>query len=238
MSILEVKEIRAGYDPEVDVIQGISFLVGESECVALVGANGAGKSSTLKTISGILKVKSGEIYYKGERIDRLQPHQIVEKGIIQVPEEGGAFATLTIEENLHIACQRKKAKAKKAQNMEVVYEFFPVLKEKRHLLAGSLSGGQRKMLSIGKAIMGEPELLLLDDISMGLAPKVVEDLYIMLRRLTMQLNIPVVVVEQIVDIALDFATRGYVMAQGHILLQGTSEELLETDEVKKIYIGG
>ncbi len=238
MSVLTVKEIRAGYDPEVDVIQGISFEVGEKECVALVGANGAGKSSTLKTISGILKVKSGEISYQGERIDRLLPHQIVERGIIQVPEEGGAFATLTIEENLHIACQRKKAKEKKACNMEVVYEFFPVLKEKRHQLAASLSGGQRKMLSIGKAIMGEPELLLLDDISMGLAPKVVEDLYFMLHRLTIQLNIPVVVVEQIVDIALDFATRGYVMAQGHILLEGTSTELMEMDEVKKIYIGG
>lgn len=238
MSILAVKGIRAGYDPEVDVIQDISFEVKENERIALVGANGAGKSSTLKTISGILKAKSGEIHYKGERINGLAPHEIVGRGIIQIPEEGGTFATLTIEENLNIACQRKKSRHNRAKNTEVVYDFFPVLKTKRLQLAGSLSGGQRKMLSIGKAIMGEPELLLLDDISMGLAPKVVEELYAMLDQLTAQLNIPVVVVEQIVDVALDFAGRGYVMAQGRILLEGTSEELMQTEEIKRIYVGG
>lgn len=237
-TILEIKDVRAGYDAEVDVVQGAGFVVGDNECVALIGANGAGKSSLFKTISGILPLKSGEILYRGEKLNGLKPHQIVAKGVIQVPEEGGTFSNLTIEENLMIACQRPEAKANREKNLETAYHFFPVLKEKRHILAGSLSGGQRKMLSVSKAIMGQPELLLLDDISMGLAPKVVEDLYAMLKELTRALNVPVLVVEQIVDIALDFAERGYVMAQGRIMLEGSAEELRGTDEVKKLYIGG
>lgn len=237
MNILEVKDVRAGYDPEVDVLQGISFQVGEKEPVALIGANGAGKSSLLKAISGVLRVNSGEILYKGERIDHLLPHQIVERGIVQVPEEGGTFDTLTVEENLKISCRREVAKKKKKENMEVVYSFFPILKEKNKELARSLSGGQRKMLSVGKAIMECPNLLLLDDISMGLAPKVVEELYNKLNTMAGSLNIPIVIVEQIVEIALDFASRGYVMSQGKLVLQGSSKELLETEEVKKIYIG-
>lgn len=237
MNILEIKEVRAGYDPEVDVLRGVSLEVGETEYVALVGANGAGKSSLLKCISGILRPKSGEILYRGQRIDRLLPHQIVDLGIVQVPEEGGTFESLTIEENLQISCRRKAARARRKENLEVVYSFFPPLKEKRQEPARSLSGGQRKMLSVGKAIMESPELLLLDDISMGLAPKVVEELYDKLKELTRTLGVPVVIVEQIVEIALDFAQRGYVMTQGDIALAGTSAELLCTPEVQKIYIG-
>jgi branched-chain amino acid transport system ATP-binding protein len=237
MKILEVKNLRSGYDPEVDVLRGLSFEVEEDECVALVGANGAGKSTLMKSLSGILKPNKGEIFYRGERIDKLLPHQIVALGVVQVPEEGGTFSNLTIEENLMISCRRKKAKDEKEENLRLVYESFPALEKKKQLLAGSLSGGQRKMLSIGKAIMESPELLLLDDISMGLAPKVVEDLYVMLKELTKKMNIPVLIVEQIVDIALDFAERGYVMTQGEIVLSGSSHELLQTDEVKKIYIG-
>lgn len=238
MTMLEIKEVRTGYDAEVDVVQGASLTVNDNEIVALIGANGAGKSSLFKTISGILPVRSGEILYRGEKINGLKPHTIVGKGVIQVPEEGGTFTNLTIEENLMIACQRPEAKANRQKNLDTAYRFFPVLYEKRNIPAGSLSGGQRKMLSVSKAIMGQPELLLLDDISMGLAPKVVEDLYEMLKQLTKELNIPVLVVEQIVDIALDFAERGYVMAQGRIMLEGSSADLRATDEVKKLYIGG
>ena len=238
MTMLEIKEVRTGYDAEVDVVQGASLTVNDNEIVALIGANGAGKSSLFKTISGILPVRSGEILYRGEKINGLKPHTIVGKGVIQVPEEGGTFTNLTIEENLMIACQRPEAKANRQKNLDTAYRFFPVLYEKRNIPAGSLSGGQRKMLSVSKAIMGQPELLLLDDISMGLAPKVVEDLYEMLKELTKELNIPVLVVEQIVDIALDFAERGYVMAQGRIMLEGSSADLRATDEVKKLYIGG
>lgn len=237
MSILEIRNIRAGYDPEVDVLNGLSLEVTGKECVALIGSNGAGKSSLLKVISGILKPKEGEVLYKGERIDHLPSHKIVELGIIQVPEEGGTFASLTVEENLYISCRRKLAKVNKKENLSKVYDLFPALKEKHRDYAGNLSGGQRKMLSVGKAIMESPELLLLDDISMGLAPKVVEDLYEHLKVLTQSLDIPVMIVEQIVEIALDFAKRGYVMTQGKIAMKGTSEQLLNTDDVKKIYLG-
>jgi branched-chain amino acid transport system ATP-binding protein len=238
MSAFEAKNLRSGYDAEMDILHGVSFSVEEEECVAFVGANGAGKSTLLKTISGILKPKSGEIIYEGRRVDGLPPHKIVEQGILQVPEEGGVFASLTIDENLRVACRLKRSKDHEQKNKEMVYDFFPMLKEKKDIQAKNLSGGQRKMLSVGKVIMGEPKLLLLDDISMGLAPKVAEDLYVMLKALTLALRIPVILVEQIADIALNFAARGYVMAQGGILLEGSSKELLETDEVKKIYMGG
>lgn len=237
MAVLDIKNIRAGYDEEVDVIKDLSIAVGSKECVALIGANGAGKSSLLKVLSGVLKAKEGSVLYKDTEILGLAPHKIVDLGIIQVPEEGGTFASLTIEENLNISCRRDRAKKQKKENLETVYGFFPVLREKRGDRAGNLSGGQRKMLSIGKAIMESPDLLLLDDISMGLAPKVVEELYEDLKKLTDTLDIPVIIVEQIVEIALDFAQRGYVMTQGEIAIQGTSQELLKNPEVKKLYIG-
>ncbi len=238
MSVLEVRDLWVGYDAEQTVLQGVSFHIEEGECVAFVGANGAGKSTLMSTLSGLLKPRKGSIQYLGERIDGWLPHKIVEKGIIQVPEEGGVFPSLSIEENLQIAARAKTTKTELAEDMERVFTFFPVLKEKRALAAKSLSGGQRKMLAVGKALMGKPKILLLDDISMGLAPKVVEELYAMLKELTQSLQIPVVLVEQIVDIALHFATRGYVMAQGQILLEDSAEALLQTDEVQKIYIGG
>lgn len=237
MSILDVQNIRAGYDSDVDVLAGLSLKVMDNECVALIGANGAGKSSLLKVISGILKPKEGTMFYKNKRIDKLPPHIIVDLGIIQVPEEGGTFDSLTVEENLSISCRRKIAKLNKKENLNVVYEFFPILKQKRGDYAKTLSGGQRKMLSISKAIMQQPELLLLDDISMGLAPKVVGDLYERLSLLTEKLKIPVIIVEQIVDLALDFAKRGYVITQGKVVMEGTSKQLSNNEEVKKFYIG-
>ena len=237
MSKLEVKNIVAGYSKDVDVLHDISLTV-DDNCVALIGANGAGKSSTLKTISKILPLKRGRILFDGEDLGKLKPHQIVQKGIIQIPEEGGTFPNLTIYENLAVSCTGEESRKNLKKNMDVVYTFFPVLKEREKLMAGTLSGGQRKMLSIGKAIMAEPKLLLLDDISMGLAPKVVEDLYMMLGQLVSSLKIPVLIVEQIVDIALDFAEYAHVLAQGRIILSGASKDLLKSDEVQKIYIGG
>lgn len=236
--VFDVDSIVTGYSKEVDVLHGVSFQIKDDDCVALIGANGAGKSSIMKTISGILPCKSGSITFYGERIDTKKTHEIVSKGIIQVPEEGGTFPNLTIKENLMISCHSKSTQLHMKDNMELVYNFFPPLKEKSSQMAGVLSGGQRKMLNIGKAIMAEPELLLLDDISMGLAPKVVEDLYAMLKELTRELKKPVLLVEQIADIALDFADYGHVVSQGEIVLSGTSEELLNSDEVQRLYVGG
>jgi len=235
---MEVKDLHVGYDKEMDVLHGVSFHVEEQECIAFVGANGAGKSTLMNTLSGLLKPKSGTIEYCGQRLDGLPPHNIVEIGVILVPEEGGIFPSLSIEENLHIARRHGCSRAEEERGKERVYEFFPALREKYRKQASTLSGGQRKMLSVGKAIMGEPRLLLLDDISMGLAPKIVKELYAMLKELTSELKIPVIIVEQIVEIALNFGTRGYVMAQGQILLEDDAEALLKTDDVQKIYIGG
>lgn len=236
--VLDVNGIVTGYSKEVDVLHGVSFQIKDSDCIALIGANGAGKSSIMKTISGILPCRSGSITFKGKRLDKTKPHDIVSCGIVQVPEEGGTFPNLTIKENLMISCHSKNTKQHMKQNMELVYNFFPPLKEKESQMAGLLSGGQRKMLNIGKAIMAEPELLLLDDISMGLAPKVVEELYIMLKELTSELKKPVLLVEQIADIALDFADYCHVVSQGEIAISGASDELLNSDEVQKVYIGG
>lgn len=238
MSVFQYKNVYAGYSKEMDVLHGISFSLEENSRIALIGANGAGKSTIMKTISGLVPVRSGEILFCGERLDTLWPHEIVRKGIIQVPEEGGTFPNLTIEENLNISCVSKKAKSHFEANRDMVYDMFAPLKEKRHMMADSLSGGQRKMLSIGKAIMGEPEILLLDDISMGLAPKVVEDLYRQLKELVDHLKKPVLVVEQIMEIALQFADYGHVVQQGRIVLSGSSKELLNSEEVKRSYIGG
>ena len=237
MSVLEVKNVVTGYAKDVDVLHGISFAV-ENNCVALIGANGAGKSSTLKAISKILPLKEGGVFFDGEDLGKLRPYQIVQKGVVQIPEEGGTFPNLTIYENLAVSCTGEKSREHFGKNLELVYTFFPVLKEKAKMMAGSLSGGQRKMLSIGKAIIAEPKMLLLDDISMGLAPKVVEDLYGMLKQLVESLKIPVLLVEQIVDIALNFAENAHVLAQGRIILSGSSKDLLQSDEVQKIYIGG
>ncbi|MFI3206963.1 MAG: ABC transporter ATP-binding protein [Clostridia bacterium] len=237
MSVLIVDKIVTGYSKEVDVLHEISFEIKEKECIALIGANGAGKSSIMKTISGILPCKSGSIIFKGEHIEKLKPHEIVARGIVQVPEEGGVFPNLTIKENLMINCNSKITKQYMKQNMELVYSFFPPLLEKENQFAGILSGGQRKMLNIGKAIMSKPELLLLDDISMGLAPKVVEDLYDMLKELMSELNKPVLLVEQIADIALNFAEYGHVVSQGEIAMSGKSSELLNSEEVQRVYVG-
>lgn len=237
MSVLVVDNIVTGYSKEVNVLHNVSFSVEEDQCIALIGANGAGKSSIMKTISGILPCRSGSITFKGERIDTLKPHEIVARGIVQVPEEGGVFPNLSIKENLMINCNSKATKQCMKENMELVYSFFPPLLEREHQMAGILSGGQRKMLNIGKAIMSKPELLLLDDISMGLAPKVVEDIYDMLKELMKELKKPVLLVEQIADIALNFAEYGHVVSQGEIALSGKSSELLNSDEVQRVYVG-
>lgn len=238
MSYFEYNDVVAGYTKEMDIIQGISFSLEKNSRIALIGANGGGKSTIMKTISGILPIRSGSIMFQGEKLNTLRPHEIVARGVIQVPEEGGTFPSLSIEENLDISCSRKEAREHSKQNKELVFELFPILKEKARQTAGSLSGGQRKMLSIGKAIMAQPEILLLDDISMGLAPKVVEDLYRTLKDLVDQLDKPVLVVEQIMEVALQFADYGHVIQQGRIVLSGKSEELLESEEARQSYIGG
>ena len=237
MKILEISDLTAGYDPEIDILRDITMYMDAKESVALIGANGAGKSTLLKVISGLLHPKKGKVIYEGERIDHLEPHKIVQRGIIQIPEERGTFDTLTVGENLTVACQTKRSKEKREENLDFVFEIFPILKDRQNQLAQTLSGGERKMLAVGKSIMEEPKMLLLDDISMGLAPKIVGNLYSRLKELKNLFKIPIIVVEQNVDIALDFSERGYVISGGEIVLQGLSDELIEAEEVKRSYIG-
>jgi branched-chain amino acid transport system ATP-binding protein len=237
MRVLDVENVIAGYDSEIDILRDVSIYVDEKESVSLIGANGAGKSTLLKVISGLLHPKKGKIIYKRERIDHLEPHEVVEKGIIQIPEERGTFDSLTVKENLMVACQTKRSKEKREKNLDYIFETFPALKNRKDQLARTLSGGERKMLAVGKSIMEEPKMLLLDDISMGLAPKIVGTLYDRLEELRDSLEIPILLVEQNVEIALDFTKRGYVISGGEIVLSGQSDELKETEEVRISYMG-
>lgn len=234
MSGLEIKNITVGYDKEIDVLKNVSLHIDSNESVSVIGANGAGKSTLVKTISGLVKPKVGDILYNGKSLLSLKPHEIVQLGIVHVPEDGGTFKSLSIEENLNISCLDSSTLEK---NKELVYKFFPALVQKRNDRADSLSGGQRKMLSVGKAIMANPKFLLLDDISMGLAPKVVYDLYDMLKELTDELKIPTLVIEQIVEIALTFSSRSYCISQGEVVMSGKSSDLINDEEVKRSYLG-
>lgn len=237
MRVLDVQNITAGYDREIDVLRNVSLFVGPHESVSLIGANGAGKSTLLKLISGLLKPKKGMVYYQDERIDGLEPHHVVQKGIIQIPEERETFGTLTVYENLTVTCQTRRSRKKHRENLHFVLETFPILKDRKNQPAQTLSGGERKMLAVGMAIMAEPRMLLLDDISVGLAPKVVGLLYERLEELRDLLKIPILIVEQNVEIALHFSERGYVLSGGKIVLTGESEELKNADDVKESYLG-
>lgn len=237
MNILEIEGLTAGYDKEIDVLRDIALSVKEKESVSLIGANGAGKSTLLKIISGLLHPKKGRIIYKGERIDHLEPHEVVERGIIQIPEERETFDNLTVAEHLTVACQTKRSKEKGGENLNLVLETFPVLEDRKGQMARTLSGGERKMLAVGMSIMAEPKMLLLDDISVGLAPKIVGILYSHLKELRALLEMPILLVEQNVEIALDFTERGYVISGGEIVLMGQSDELVKAEEVKESYLG-
>ena len=237
MKILEVKNVTAGYDKEIDVLRGVTLSVGEKESVSLIGANGAGKSTLLKVISGLLHPKQGEILYRGEKIHRLEPHQVVARGIIQIPEEKRPLPPSRWPKICRWSARPKRSKAKKVRNLQFVLETFPVLAERKNQEARTLSGGERKMLAVGMAMMAEPQLLLLDDISVGLAPKVVGLLYDRLKELRDLLGIPILMVEQNVAIALNLTERGYVLSGGKIVLTGQAEELKNAQEVKASYLG-
>lgn len=237
MKALEVKNVVAGYTPEIDVLNDVSLNVKEGEVVALIGTNGAGKSTLLNVISGILHPKRGSVTYKGERINRLEPHEIVERGIVQVPEERGIFGNLTVEENLGVACQTKRAEKKRADNFRLVFKTFPVLEERIDQSGGTLSGGEQQMLAIGRGFMAEPEILMLDDLSLGLAPKLVEEIYSVLKDLRDRLEITVLLVEQNVELAIDFAERAYVLSAGKIVQSEKSKKLRSSGRIRKTYIG-
>jgi len=221
----------------VHVLHDVSINVKEGECVALLGSNGAGKTTMLNTLSGLLKPSSGMIFFHNEPVTGLPPSRRVELGLIQIPEGGKIFPYMTVTENLLIgASGRREAWKTKKFSLKRVYEIFPILKERGDLQARLLSGGERQMLALGRALMSKPNLLMMDEPSTGLAPKIVIDLYAILKTLH-EGGVTILLAEQNVQQALGIATRGYVLENGHIVIEGASSELLASDHVKKAYIG-
>lgn len=233
--ILKVENINVYYGA-IHAIKGVSFHVDEGEIVTLIGANGAGKSTTLQTISGLLRSRTGSIEFCGENISKLPPHKIVEKGLAQVPEGRRIFLQMSVQENLDMGAYTQP-KESIAENLERVYAQFPRLKERRRQVAGTLSGGEQQMLAMGRGLMANPKLLMLDEPSMGLAPILVEQIFEIIESLH-DAGTTILLVEQNAQMALSVATRGYVLETGRITLSGTGQELLHNDDVRKAYLGG
>lgn len=233
--MLELKDVSVNYD-HIQALRGISFYIEEGEIVALIGANGAGKSTALNAISGLLKKTQGKIIYNGKDITKLHPHVIVREGIVQVPEGRAILTTMKVRENLEMgAFTRKKGRIK--EDLDAVFERFPVLKKKSELSAGNLSGGEQQMLAIGRALMAKPKLLLLDEPSMGLSPILVRDIFHIIKEINKQ-GTSILLVEQNAKMALEISQRGYVLETGSIVLNDSSSNLLHNEKVIHAYLGG
>ena len=233
--ILKVDNLNVYYGA-IHAIKGISFEVNEGEVVTLIGANGAGKSTTLQTISGLLHSHTGSIEFCGENISHLPSYKIVEKGLAQVPEGRRIFLQMTVQENLEMGAYTQNNSGVDA-DLDAVYERFPRLRERRRQIAGTLSGGEQQMLAIGRALMSHPKLLMLDEPSMGLAPILVEQIFDIIRELHKS-GTTILLVEQNAQMALSVADRAYVLETGKITLSGTGAELAASDAVRKAYLGG
>ena len=236
MSLLEVRDLQVAYG-HIEAVQGISFEVDAGEIRTLVGANGAGKSTTLLALSGLVKPKSGSIRFEGEELTKLKTHQIVERGLVQVAEGRAILTTLTVRENLELGAYRRKDRHAIASDLERVLTIFPRLAERIDALAGNLSGGEQQMLAIGRALLAKPRLLLLDEPSMGLAPIIVQDIFRKLREINAD-GITIFLVEQNVKQALKIAQHGYVLESGKIVLDGSGSALLHDPKVLDAYMGG
>jgi branched-chain amino acid transport system ATP-binding protein len=235
MALLEVDSVHTYYG-HIHALKGVSVTVDEGEIVTLIGANGAGKSTTLNTISGLLRPRQGRVRLAGEDLERYPAHDIVAKGVVQVPEGRRVFGQLTVAENLEMGAYRRNDKAGIAEALERVVALFPRLRERRTQVAGSLSGGEQQMLAIGRALMANPRILLLDEPSMGLAPILVEQIFEIVRQLN-QHGTTILLVEQNARMALSVASRGYVLQTGQIVLADSAEALQQNPEVRKRYLG-
>jgi len=233
--MLEVNNINVYYG-DLHVIWDVSFNLKEKEIVVILGSNGAGKTTILRTISGILHPKSGTIIFDGKQLNKLPAYKIAEAGIAHVPEGRMLFPDMTVLENLELGAYTRRAREKMNENFELVFQFFPILKERKNQLAKTLSGGEQQMLAIGRALMSNPKLILLDEPSLGLAPKLVSSLFDVIKKINEE-GIAILLVEQNAMRALEIADRGYVIANGRIVLSGRTEELLENQSVKKAYLG-
>ena len=232
---LEIRDLCVSYGG-IRALKGVSLSVDEGQIVTLIGANGAGKSTTLRAISGLQKVQSGSILYGGEELTSLPAKEIVRRGIIHVPEGRRVFPDMMVAENLKIGAFLRTDKAAIAQDMDYVYSLFPRLKERSWQLAGTLSGGEQQMLAVGRALMSRPKVLMMDEPSLGLAPLIVKDIFSIIRRVN-QDGITVLLIEQNANAALRIADYGYVLETGTIALSGTGEELLKNESVREAYLG-
>ena len=234
-TILEVKDIKVRY-AGLPIIQGLSMSVGKNETVSVVGGNGAGKSTLLRAIMGSQRAYEGRIIFEGREIQNLRTEQIVRLGIVYVPEEKMLFKPLTVEENLQLGAYTLKDKDQVARNLEFVYDLFPRLEERRLQAAATLSGGEQQMVAIGRGLMSNPRLLMLDEPSLGLAPLLVDEVLNTVRRLKQQ-GMSILLVEQNVREALDLADRGYVIQLGRIIAEGSGQQLQDSELIRKAYMG-
>lgn len=234
--MLQVKDLYVKYDT-IEVLHGVSLTINQGELVALIGANGAGKTTTLRTLSGVKRSFKGEILYDGINITKMSTDEIVKLGIVQVPEGRQIFSKMTIEENLILGAYTEKNKTRQKENMNKVMEMFPILQERRKQQAGTLSGGEQQMLAIGRALMGNPKMLLLDEPSMGLSPLMTEQVFDAVKVLNTR-GTTVLLVEQNAFDALEISHRAYVMENGTVAREGNSKELMSDPVIKRAYLGG
>lgn len=233
--MLEIENISAAYGM-VQILRDVSFEVNEKEIVSIIGPNGAGKTTLVKTIMGLLHPKDGTIKFKGENIEKLRPYEIVKKGVTMIPEGREIFPRMSVEENLLLGAYTIKDKAKVKEIKEKVFQIFPVIKKKQKALAQTLSGGEQQMLVICRSLMSNPQLLILDEPSLGLAPIIVEKVLDTVRTINEE-GVTVLLVEQNIHDSLNIANRGYVLEQGKIILEGNSRELLSNSHIKEVYLG-
>jgi branched-chain amino acid transport system ATP-binding protein len=234
---LDVKNLTVYYGKAL-ALDHISLQVNEGEIVAVVGANGAGKTTAIRTISGLKQPASGEIWFAGKRIDKMAAYDVMRLGIVQVPAGRQIFQTMSVLDNLKVGAHRRRDREGMKRDLESVYEHFPILRDKKNQAGGELSGGQQQMLAVGRALMAAPKMLLMDEPSIGLSPILVAEVAKIIRDINKQRGIGILLVEQNARVALKLASRGYILETGKLALQGNCEDLIDNDEVKRCYLGG
>ncbi|NOD46277.1 MULTISPECIES: ABC transporter ATP-binding protein [unclassified Ruegeria] len=234
--ILKIRNVESFYGP-IMAIRGVSLDVHKGQIVSILGANGAGKTTLMKTVSGVMDPEKGQITFDGQDIQGAEPHKVVQRGIVHIPEGREVFPLLTVDENLSLGAYSRKDKDQIEQDRELVFSYFPVLKDRRGQEAGTLSGGQQQMLAIGRGLMARPRIMLLDEPSLGLSPMLVQEIFEILRRLNQEQKMTMMLVEQNAHAALDLAHHGYVMEVGRIVMDGSAEALLKSEDIQNFYLG-
>jgi len=233
--MLLVEDLQVYYGG-IHALKGVSLEVNQGEIVTLIGANGAGKSTTLRTISGLIKAKSGKVIFRGEPIDNVPAHLIVKRGLSHVPEGRKIFANLTVRDNLEMGAYLRSDKDGIKEDLEKVFKLFPRLQERQKQLGGTLSGGEQQMLAIGRALLSRPQLLLMDEPSMGLAPLLVQEIFEIIKRINQE-GVTILLIEQNANMALSIADRAYVLETGNIVLKGAAKEIADDEAIRKAYLG-